>query len=364
MSPIQISYYKGNPPTYVDKDSGKIEPKLPKNGYTLQVVDLKLAWVSQTQMNPEAIKGSNGMIFPFNFTTFYDIDYIREENLCNNGIIFIDIDCGKKYAETIYNAIPECNQRLGYPIVAASMTKNGIHALFLSNPLTDSEFGYRVFLCLASLSWVIKEITGIDLRDIPKALDTCTYSIKQRLFLRYSKNVYWNDMAQVVQYDRVTVERLKKEYPVLYNNACPTTHRSLNSALKRHCNVEVEEIFDVPIHSYLPHKGNPSRWTLFDSLCCCFCDDEEELMRQWDRCAELIYPENHSVRHFKDEPRRNHWFDTWLESNNQWCNKDLLMEFGYKVKKVNQWYTPISGMPTNIDDLMGLDLSKVPSFTK
>lgn len=365
MSSIQISYYRHNPPTYVDRETGKDAPYLPKNGSPLQVVDLKQAWIAQTQMNPEAIKGSNGMIFPFSYKEFYPIEYIREECLTNNGVIFVDIDCGVDYINQIYNSIPECNNRLYNGILAAARTKKGLHFLFLSQPKTAEEFRVAVFYRLTALAWTIKEVTGIDLRNIDGALDACTFSIKQRLFLRYSKDVYWNDMAIPTEFDRNTLDTLRKEYKDLYNKALPATGRSLNSSLKRRCEGEVEEIFEVPIHPYLPHQGNPSRWTLFDSLCCCYGDNEEELMKQWDRCAELIEPGNgHNTDWFKAEPRKNKWFDIWLNNNSHWCNEDLLMEFGYKLKKMNKWYQPISGMPTNIDDLMGLDLSKVPSFTK
>lgn len=358
---IKISY--ANLGVYRDKD-GVINPGRPKNDDPLQVVNLKDKWISQSKMDPNNEKGMDGMIFPFSFHTFYRIEYIREEGLCGNGILFVDIDCGADYVEKIYNIIPKCNEILGYPIVAAATTKKGIHALFLSNELTEGEYRMMTFIALTSLAWAIKKVSGIDLRDIPGALDACTFSMKQRLFLRYCKEPYWEDMAQVVKYKPEDLDRLKKEYPELYNKACPTIHRSLNSSLKRECSGEVEEIFEVPIHPYLPHAGNPSRWMLFDSLCCCYANDEEELMKQWDRCAELIYPENHGVAHFKEEPRRNNWLKMWNESNSHWCNRELLLEFGYKVKDEGVWYKTISGMPTNIDDLMGLDLSKPIDFRR
>ena len=348
MDDIKISY--ANLGVYRNKKTGGLEPLRPFNNDPLQVVDLKTVWLSQSSMDPNAKKGTTGEIYPFAFNKFYDIDYIKKEKLCSNGGVFVDIDCGEELVDKVYQSIPQCNDIMGMPIIAAATTKKGIHVLMASFPLLVDEYRVKSFIYLTGLAWAIKKVTGIDLRDIDKALDACTFSMKQRLYLRYCKDIYWNDLAAPVSYPKDMIDILKKEYPKWAERAYKNNPGKYEGVQKS-CTGKVIEVFDVPEHPYLPHTGRDSRWVLFDSLCCCYADNEPELWRQWDRCAELIYPENHSKEHFRDEPRNNKWLDKWKESDSQSCNTQLLLEFGYKVEQLNFGYKPIP-MPDSIDDLL------------
>lgn len=351
MEEILISYV--NLGTHFDEQENKIVPTLPKNNSSLKVLPLKPLWLYQEKMDPNSEKGTNGMIFPFKYNTFYDKEYIIKNNLCNNGIIFIDIDCGEDLIETIFAAILECNQRLSFPILGAAKTKKGLHLLVKSNLYTYKEFPLPTFYYLAAIAWTIKEITRIDLRKIHKALDACTFSMKQRLFLRYSKDVYWEDNATVISFDKNTKEKLKKEYNFIYERIEKTMrfnqhHRS--KTVKKIQNGIIEEIRDPGVQPYLEHRGNPSRWNLYNSLCCCF-PDENSVYEQWERCMKLIEPEKHDLNFFLSEPDRNHWYDRWQDDANHYCNFDLLEEFGYVFKEGSKKEKSIP-MPKNIDELL------------
>ena len=348
MDDIKISYT--NLGTYWSKKTGKIEARKPNTNDPLQVVDLKTVWLSQVTLDPNAMKGASGEIYPFAFNKFYDIEYIKKEKLCSNGVVFVDIDCGEEMVDKVYQSIPQCNDIMGMPIIAAAPTKKGLHILMASLPLLVDEYRVKSFIYLTGFARAVNKITGIDLRNISGALDACTFSMKQRLYLRYCKDVYWNDLAAPVSYPKDMIDILKKDYPVWAKKAYKNNSKQLKGVAIS-CTSKVLEVFDVPMHPYIPHKGWDSRWMLFDSLCCCYADNEAELWRQWDRCAELIYPENHGPQHFKDEPRDNEWLKKWLESDRRLCNDKLLLEFGYKTKPVDVYYKPIP-MPDSIDDLL------------
>lgn len=335
---MKISYI--NLGTHLDKVTNECVPTLPTNDSPLEIVDLKTLWLSQKTMNKDDKKGMNGMIFPFCFNKLYSIEKIESEKLCNNGIVFVDVDCGGELAQTIFDKLEECNNLLSGSIIAGVTTRNGLHLLFKSDPMTTTEYKTKVCGYLTAFAFSVLKVTGIDLRSIPKALDSCTFSIKQRLFLRYSNNIYWNDYASNTKMDEKTKQGLIKEYPELWKKVLP---RSTYSSLKRSCTGEVLNISDIQLHEYIPHH---LRWSLFDSLCCCY-DSEESVMTQWNRCCDLIDPVEHSAEFFKKEPIRNHWYDKFTKSTNKICNKDLLYSFGYQLKEMK-----ITWMPNSIDDLL------------
>lgn len=341
--------------TYRDQETGDILPILPKNNSALKVVDLKTVWCYQVKMDKNAAKGTSGMIFPFDYQHFYDIKYIKENKLCNNGTIFIDIDCGEELVETVMNAIPELNQRLGFPILGAAMTKKGIHILVRSNYYTYEEFSRPVFYYLTAIAWVLKDITGIDLRSIDGALDACTFSMKQRFFLRYSKKIYWEDNAQIVIFPKPTREKLKEEYEFLWkkkieNNVWNKYREEQSQHVKIIQTGKIEKIIDPGTQDYIEHRGDNSRWTLFNSLCCCF-PDEKTVNKQWKRCAKLIAPTKHDEEFFLKEPEKNGWYEKWCNKTTKYCNYELLERFGYVFKDGSK-NSKVIPMPQNIDDLL------------
>lgn len=343
VSDILVSYV--NLGTHFDKDENNLVPNLPKNDSLLSVVNLKDVWMSQKTMNPNDAKGVNGMIFPFSFNTLYSIEKIKTDNLCNNGVVFVDIDCGEEYVQEIFDNIDECNQMMNGPIICGATTKHGLHLLFKSDPMTANEYSIKSCGYLTAFAWVLKKITGIDLRELPKALDSCTFSMKQRLFLRYSKNIYWNDYAVNVVLDKKTKSNLMEEYEDLWRKV--NAPMETNKHLKRFCSGKIDEVVDVCKHEYIDHHV---RWSLFDSLCCCF-ESEDSVMNAWYRCCNLIEPLSHSVDFFMNEPKKNKWYQKWIESNNHWCNKELLESFGYHLKDMDISWKHIV-MPNKFEDLL------------
>lgn len=354
MDSIKVSYV--NLGVYTDRQTGEVKPVLPKNDSKLGIVDFKQVWMNQTNLSPDAEKGTNGMIFPFSLHTFFPIEQMKEEGMCSNGLVFVDIDCGAEVRDVIMDKIEDVNSKLGGTILTAAKTKKGLHVIFLSNPLTYNEYRMMAFTCITSFSYVVLKVCGIDLRKIDRALDSCTYSIKQRLFLRYSPTIYWNDLPSISGgVDLSTLTVLKEEYPELWKKVDNTsTSLSLPSSI-RVCNyANLYAINPVEKHPYIEHH---MRWRLFDSLCCIFVKDltdTTELMKQWDRCCDLIDPVNHSAEWFKEEPIKNKWFSLWAGKQLQWYDEELLVEFGYIVgdKHKRQWLKEVA--PESIDDLLGL----------
>lgn len=347
---MNISYV--NLGTRKDKDTGEVVPNLPKNDSTLQVVDFKSIWVNQENLNQESPKGTDGMIFPFDFNVFYSIDAIKEKGMVSNGLVFIDIDCGKEYIKPIFDKIDDINSLMGGPILTAATTGKGLHVICVSEGLTEKEYAYRCCDLVSYTAYAIMKVTGIDLRKIEKAIDPCTFSIKQRFFLRYSPSVYWHEGALVGNVSPELRNVLKKEYPLLYKKVQNRYNYNVNEDMSIDAVVDVDAIFDVPMHDYIEHQR---RWMLFDSLCCCYSEDLPELERQWRRCAELITPGNgHSTDWFINEPKQDKWYKRWLAKDRHYCDCQLLQEFGYNIKSRRYVGRLDIEMPSNINELMNL----------
>lgn len=354
MNNIKISYK--NLGTYVDKETGEVKPVLPKNNSHLDVVDFKEVWCNQLKLDKNAPKGTSGMIFPFALDTLYEIEKMKEDGICSNGLIFVDIDCGEEAKQIIVNAMDKkpttILSAITMNILTACTTRKGLHIIFLSNPLTCNEYKMEVFIKLSTFAWAVKEVCGIDLRDIHGALDACTFSMKQRLFLRYTDWMFWNDHVQKATWDNDTWKEMKKEYPGLWEKVDKSANGfNIPAGLKIHRSADVLAINPQEPHEYIEHH---LRWRLFDSLCCIFAEDENELWKQWNRCCDMIEPKNHSTEWFKAEPKRNKWLPMWLESRNHWYDEDMLVGFGYILGSQHVQSKTIMEMPENIDELMDL----------
>lgn len=327
-----------------DEDGNEIlKPRLPYNDDPVNVVPLKNLWLWQETMNPLSPKGTSGMIFPFSFDKLYSIDYIKEHNLKSNGTVFLDLDCGKDLVQPIYDVIPKINEILCYNMICAAKTAKGIHVLFLSDPLTAEEYTARNFYMLASFTEAVKRVLNIDLSKEkwydPKSdamhgcLDSCTFTMKQRLWLRYCDKVYWFDNPiKIVPSDHTKAE-LRKLYPDLYkemrSNLGYYDPVSSNNKVNRVTKCITSTNKNTSDHEYIEHR---KRMRLFYSLCCCFRDDEENLFRQWERCCNLMAEGNgHTRKFFLNEPNKNKWLKRWDERKNKTPDQELLKEFGYNT---------------------------------
>lgn len=316
-------------------DDGVMElvPNLPCNDEPCEVVDLKTLWFSQEKMDPEGLKSLNGMIFPLDLKCLYSIEHIREEKLTGNGTLFIDIDCGKDLVLPIFDAIPQINEIMSGNILAAAKTAKGVHVLCLSDRLTADEYTAKNFYVIAAFAVAVNRVTGIDLREVPKSLDSCTFSMKQRLWLRYCDHVYWNDYCNKASISKTDQDRLRKMFPDLYKSMMGRLgyydgYNNSNVVSKvTKCSTTISE--STGEHPYIEHHA---RWRLFRSLCCCFRSDEQELWRQWERCCNLMSEGNgHSRRFFLSEPHRNKWLQRWDNHDNKTPDTELLAEFGYTI---------------------------------
>lgn len=337
---IQISFI--NKGTYIDHKTGEIKPGRPRNWEKLSIHPLKQLWFIQTKIAP-APKGTNGEIFPFATPKFFPIEEMKKLNIVTNQVVFIDIDCGPSLVEPIFNRIEDINAAMGGSMIAASKTGKGIHAIFCGSYDNPDQYSKRACFYLTLFAEVVKRLGIVDLKEVPGALDPCTFSIKQRLYLRHSSQVFWTPLKEVspLTMDSQTLNTLASLYPEFYSKLEKRSFH-IPDGVKRECKSEVYGIRDVPTHAYIDHH---QRWLLYDSLCCCYSG--EELEKAWERCASLIEPgHGHGVRFFIEEPSKNNWHQRWIQSNSQYCNESLLDEFGYVIKNIstrdivinNDWY--------------------------
>lgn len=364
MDSIKTSYF--NRGVGKDPETGELRPKYVWTHGPLQVVDLKTAWLYQEKIDPNSIKGAAGMIFALDYDKFWSIEELKQQGLTSNGVIFIDIDSGIEARDKIFEKIDDINIKMCNNILGASTTRKGLHILCLSDRVTVSDYVMRVFERLTMFAWVTKELTGIDLRSIDKALDACTFTMNQRLFLYYSPKVYWNDTANNISNlsdsggleespleNEIRVNnfnKLKQEYPVLWGKVedrlgLKAPPEGMHITQK----APVLGIANVDKYPYIEHT---TRWRLYDSLCCLYEGDEVELKKQWDRCCDIIDPVNHSAEFFKDEPRKNKWLARWRKSDSKTMDEDLLQGFGYYLGKTRSltWFEDTA--PKNIDELL------------
>ena len=345
---IRVSY--ANLGVRKDRDTGEIVPNLPRNNDPMRVLELESLWKNQVNLDPKAPKGTSGMIFPFSYPFFYPIEYFEAHDLESAGIVFLDVDHIPELKYRIMNHIEEINSKMGMCILAACTTHDGIHIICSTPPCTVKTHKIKVYEHLSFFAYTVNKTLGIDFRSIPNCLDSCTFSIKQRFFLRHSSEVYWNPLGEV----RITLSdelqrTLKDEYPLLHTKAYPRYNTTLPSGLQSMTTTDVFGINPVESHPYIDHH---ERWVLFDSLCCLF--NGESLKEQWDRCCDLMEEgHGHSHEFYKREPYKNKWAEIWNKSRQKYYNQELLESFGYVLGSPKYMLTGSNS--DNFDVLMGLE---------
>ena len=159
-----------------------------------------------------------------------------------------------------------------------------------------------------------------------KVYDDCSFSPVQMIYITKNKMIE-NKMCdgELMYYPNLRVERINHA-PKEVNDKIEIIYTNRSSNADWSINVEK---FNVDSVEYLPHT---ERWKLFCSLSRIFKD--EQLREEWERCAELL-PEanNHNTYYYKTVPYKLDW--NRKLTGNEYCDKELLEKFGYKVKFIN-----------------------------
>ena len=299
-------------------------PNYPKLGCMFKVFPFKKVWSIQEQLPKDAKKGQCGMIFPFDYTVFHGIDKMRNEGLKGNGLLFCDLDLHDlEQRDRAWDALVKADFS---EVLTMSKTKHGIHVIGLCKPTTAKEYHDNALLYLAFLSAEIKAKTGIDLRDIPNAMDTHNTNMGQRFFLCYSPQVWWSTHPCIFELYHETADRLKAEYSMLFEHS--QTEKFYDPDLWFESTADVEKIEPVDIPEYIDHT---KRWCLFDSICACV-NTEKEAMSLWYHAVKYIPTWKHSREFFEKEPKSNSWWTRYQLRPSTYINYDLMRAYGLEAK--------------------------------
>lgn len=138
------------------------------------------------EISIETPKGEAGQIFPFVAST------IGSEFKSSNGVLFIDFDHCAQVSQQIYDSFDElCKVVPNLLAVNFSHSRN-LHFFMYDEDLKYNSDKYTKFnlLNMCRLAVAIKNVCGIDLREIEGCMDTHSKSIAQRFFLAHSEFKY------------------------------------------------------------------------------------------------------------------------------------------------------------------------------
>ena len=153
----------------------------------LEELDLYTVLKHCENIDPSALKGKSGSIFPYLSSS------IDATDKYSDGVLFIDFDHCSDISKTIYDSFDElCNILPNILGVNFSFSGN-LH--FYMYDLTVKEnpqkYGVRNTFWMCCLAQAIKKITTIDLRTIDGCMDPHSKYFTQRLFLSRS-SFRWN----------------------------------------------------------------------------------------------------------------------------------------------------------------------------
>lgn len=300
----------------------KQEPFYPSLGQKFRHYPFKKLWSLQEQMDPDKRKGECGAIFPHNLDTFIGIDKMREKHVLGNGLLFADIDIEDiALRDKIFNDL--CKRDTSETVTIAK-TGKGMHIIGLCEPRESDKYEElaRYFLCY--LASEILTASNVDLRDVPKSLDTHNTNMSQRFFLRYSPKVFWASNPREFDLDHTTKDYFREKYPMCFK---PKKEYSIAVNKNIHSIADVETIEPDQPAEYIEHS---TRWHLFDSICACV-RTEQEAMDLWAIVVKYIPTHKHSKEFFLNEPKRNSWWNRYCQNPSTYINYSLLHNYGLEV---------------------------------
>lgn len=268
------------------KKDGK--PQRPWDNCPLERRELKEVWLAQNTMNPDAPKGTTGEMFSFDWDKLYSIDEARTNSMTDAGILFMDLDWKDeteesiRLADFIYDHIDEINDAINRPILCASRTVHGIHAIFMcGDRLNATEHENKTVECIATFAHMVDKLYGIDIR---KAIDPSSVSLKQRFYLRGNqKPVYWNDVCfPFFTLDASQVKVLKGKFPDLFKK-----YRDAPAPKENEVDVDIKNVSFSGKFTITHDFGAAARWRVASGLRRIYGDDIAR--RMFDIfCDELV----------------------------------------------------------------------------
>lgn len=202
---IYVSYYNGS----VQRNGTKIT--------RVKLLDAMRA--CNTVIDKEDEKGKSGGIFPY-------ISRTNRQNMDMEpcGVLFIDIDHihdkfidGVCVTDIILDKFDELCSYLPNIINAYTSHSYNIHFLLYKDGMTnEDDYVKQNQLYTATLTRIIKQICGVDLRLYDGAIDTNNQRLTQRLYLNHIEKIYWNPYIQRVSIKPGDAKKLRAEYPDVF----------------------------------------------------------------------------------------------------------------------------------------------------
>lgn len=200
----------------------KINPKVsvwtqernPYKGEELHILDLYTVLKQcEVGIGDDTEKGKSGSVFP------YRSNIANPSSLVFDGVVFVDIDECSEISKDIFNSFDKLCQIVPNILAVNYSYSGNLHFYLYDKNLKDGSAVYEdlAVLYLCCVARAIKNVLGIDLRDIDGALDTHSKSPYQRMFLNKS-DFKWNIYCTNVNVPNATKKLLKSEYFKLYNN--------------------------------------------------------------------------------------------------------------------------------------------------
>ena len=200
----------------------KVNPKVsvwtqernPYKGEELHILDLYTV-LKQCEIGivDGAGKGKSGSVFPYCSNT------ANASSLVFDRGVFVDIDECSKFSKEIFNSFDKLCQVVPNILAVNYSYSGNLHFYLYDKNLKGGSVVYEdlAVLYLCCVARAIKNVLGIDLREVDGALDTHSKSPYQRMFLNKS-DFKWNIHCTEVNVNNATKKLLKSEYFKLYNN--------------------------------------------------------------------------------------------------------------------------------------------------
>ena len=190
----------------------KINPKVsvwtqernPYKGEELHILDLYTVLKQcEVGIGDDTEKGKSGSVFP------YRSNIANPSSLVFDGVVFVDIDECSEISKDIFNSFDKLCQIVPNILAVNYSYSGNLHFYLYDKNLKDGSAVYEdlAVLYLCCVARAIKNVLGVDLRDIDGALDTHSKSPYQRMFLNKS-DFKWNIYCTNVNVPKATKKLL------------------------------------------------------------------------------------------------------------------------------------------------------------
>lgn len=322
MVDIKFSWIwsKYDPYGKLDTERTRLKQYSIKEMHDFNIDQWNNGWKNRVQMSNYDYRICNDTIDPYQYWNnciYIDIDYKyyktelqrtdyewQNEAMIIFKLVFAELT--KKYQNNIYYG-------------ELSRSCKGLHFIFYFDcDKTEENFKYYTNV---ARQMILNCFTAAGYEDVihyPKVFDNCSNSLNQMLYITKNNSIFnyacngKTDLKDIVIQNSVNNETKQKIY--------------INK--KYNYDIEITRLPNNVMVEYISHRGDKSRWSLYESLSRLFSGNE--LIQEWDYCCKHIPQQNdHNLSFYINEPSKNKWNN--LLTGDEYIDKDLLCRFGYHI---------------------------------